>query len=82
MSDNEQKKNGGARRGSGRPRDSRNKRRPMVEDLRRLNITTLEGLVNHYHDLQRLIRNAKQRDDPRDASYIVRCHIKWDIIAV
>ena len=56
--------------GAGRPRGRKNKTRSMVPALRLLGINSIEGLLNHYGELNRLIRLAKRRDDPRDAAHV------------
>ena len=56
--------------GAGRPKGRKNKTRSMVPPLRLLGIHSLNGLLNHYEELNRLIRLAKRRDDPRDASHV------------
>lgn len=70
MTEKPKGKVGGARQGAGRPKNSRNKQRPMVEDLAKLKIHSIPDLVAHYEDIQRLIRNAKERNDPRDGNHV------------
>ena len=70
MTDISKGKNGGARRGAGRPKGSRNKQRPMVETLAKLKIHAIPDLVAHYDEIQKLIKNAKRRDDTRDANHV------------
>ena len=69
MSEIQENKNGGSRRGAGRPKGSRNKQRSMVQTLQDLKISSIEDLANHYHDLQRLVKNSNKRDDPRDSAH-------------
>lgn len=54
-------------RGRGRPKGSRNSKRPMVQSLAALKLDSMGELIAHFKEVNHLIELAKRRDDVRDA---------------